>query len=1053
MNCVHCHLINPPGATWCAGCDTPLPPSCTNCGAPVPPGDELCRDCRTDEMAAPSFTDEDGEDGLGAAAALAQGGGEVAELPSTTKPAMKSFAPPPVPPDARRPPPLAQDELRAPQGPDEGGEQEGEPAVAESAAAPIEPAPEPVADGVDEGSAPIAREMLEIDLSSEWRPPLVGRGEVLARLRGLVEQVARERRARLAVLSGAPGVGKTRLVEELGSAVRAVLPEARVYLARCGGRGAPPFAAFGRLLAARFGIGDDDSPAVAQARIAVQVMERVPESRAAEVAELIAGLVAPTHGEPHRATPTSTTTAGSVQLEARTFIAIRRFLAADAGRAPLVLIFDDAQRAAPEAVKLIHYLAVGLEGAPLLLLVVGRPELYERHPGFHGADDLGPDRTWRSELGPLSPDEAGELFEVLTRAAGEPPASLSRHVRERLGGSPRAILELVRYLLDTEGIKRVGARHAFDRMRFARVALARGAAQLPGTIDELLTARLQALPPAQRDLLEKAAACGPVFWVDAVLALVRAGLSADPDGPPLDEIGANDRSREQVEETLAALAAHGIVVASPHSRIRGEREFHFAYPPWWEVAERSLGAQARRRYHRLIAQWLELRPAWHAETEHEEVARHLELAGDGEAAAQRYRHGADAARSRYYHHEAIRLYRKALACVGESDLATRIQLWHDLGSVYQLQGDHEPAMRAFEHVLRLAWVVAARPKLAVAYNKMGRIERQRGELLRALAHLERGLELFRDAGDERGRAGSLDDIAQVLWLLGRYDEALARGTEALEERRRLGDEHSVALSLLTIGHVERHLGRFEQAEARYREALAVRRGLDDRAGIAACLNGFGALAFQRGDFDGARAQWEEAIGHAEEAGVLPLVAVIEGHLGEVARARGNPGEARARFEQSERAARELGDKRLLSEALRNLSALELAAGEVDRARDMARRAFELADGAGIPVDVARALVALGEVHGQTLFAADEEDEHAEIVSPAEAYFRQAVELLRDIGNEAELGVALERFGAYRIERGDFSDGKQLIAEAQAIFERLGMKAFGDAARRTITELE
>src|SRR5262249_32659468 len=65
---------------------------------------------------------------------------------------------------------------------------------------------------------------------------------------------------------------------------------------------------------------------------------------------------------------------------------------------------------------------------------------------------------------------------------------------------------------------------------------------------------------------------------------------------------------------------------------------------------------------------------------------------------------------------ATRLYAAALGCLGQGDLASRIHLWHDLGSVFQLKGDHDSALGAFERMLRLAWVVASRTKAAVAFN-------------------------------------------------------------------------------------------------------------------------------------------------------------------------------------------------------------------------------------------------------------------------------------------------------------------------------------------------
>jgi tetratricopeptide (TPR) repeat protein len=344
-------------------------------------------------------------------------------------------------------------------------------------------------------------------------------------------------------------------------------------------------------------------------------------------------------------------------------------------------------------------------------------------------------------------------------------------------------------------------------------------------------------------------------------------------------------------------------------------------------------------------------------------------------------------------------------------------------------------------------VVASRTKAAVAFNKMGRIHRQKGDLPIALEYLDRGRELFEQAGDVRGIAGSLDDIGQVQWLLSRYDEALHRSAAALETRRHLGDKRSIALSLMTIGHIERHRGLFDEAEACYREALDLRRGLEDRTGIAEALNGLGVLAFQRGDTDGGRKAWQEGLQLAESIGALPLQALLLNHLGEAARSLGKTPEARMRFEEAEAIARDIDDKRLHSESLRNLGLLDLNQGDTRRALERCQQALDIATTAGIRVDIGRALLALGEVEGSTLF--DDASGHGP--GKAEDYFSRGVGLFREIGNDAELGLGLERFGKFRIERGDVEAGRKLLTEAQKIFTRLGMRA-GDSVRRVIGEL-
>jgi tetratricopeptide (TPR) repeat protein len=876
----------------------------------------------------------------------------------------------------------------------------------------------------------------------------VGRKALCERLIGILSGVQQRNELAFVALTGPPGVGKTRLADELMRLIQEKLPETRALQSTCGGPGAPPYAVFQRILCERFGISDGVLPHEARNRIAAAVAELVPASRATEVTHLIGQLIdfpfpdSPVV-EPLAETPT--------QLEARTFIALRRFLQADAGRRPMVLVLDDIARASPETVNLVHYLAAGLASSPVTILVVGRPSLFEVHPTF-GEGDVSLERI---EIGPLSDEEGSQLLGELLKPAGIVPPQLLQHGRDKMGGAPRALTELVRYLLEVGAIIDPSGqgKWRFDLERLKQTAL-------PDSLEGILTERLRAMDAGERNLLEKAAACGEAFWSDALVALVRAAAldigggpatqghsgRGDPDGPTLGEIAAaGDRTRHEVEASLKVLERRGLLAEQAHATIPGEKEYRFAYPPWWDVVYEGIDVAARQRYHRLIAQWLELRPEGRGEEAQEEIGRHLERAGDGEGAALRYRRAADAARVRFFNDKATRLYAAALGCLGQHDLASRIHLWHDLGSVFQLKGEHDSALGAFERMLRLAWVVASRTKAAVAFNKMGRIYRQKGDLPIALEYLERGLELFEQADDTRGVAGSLDDIGQVLWMLSRYDEALDRSAAALETRRRLGDKRSVATSLLNIGHIERHRGLFDEAEACYKEALEIRAALNDRAGIAAVSNGLGVLKFQRGDTEGARLEWEKALELAESIGALPLQAALLNHLGEAARALGHRGEARTRFEAAEALARDLDDRRLLSEALRNIGLLDLAAGDSAHALEKCNQALEIANAAGIRVDVGRALLALGEVNAATLF-----DDTGSGVHRAEEFFTRGVALFREIGNEAELAIGLERFGKYNIERGEVEQGRALLTEAQTIFTRLGMKS--EALRRVMGDL-
>jgi tetratricopeptide (TPR) repeat protein len=558
------------------------------------------------------------------------------------------------------------------------------------------------------------------------------------------------------------------------------------------------------------------------------------------------------------------------------------------------------------------------------------------------------------------------------------------------------------------------------------------------------------MEPADRRVLEICAVIGETCWMDAVIALDRAeGVpSPDPDGPTLSQIAASgDQSRLAVTAALGRLVEHEWLVEERESSVPGEREFKFAYPNLWQLVYKATDEARRRRHHLTCARWLELRPEGRGPIAQEDVARHLELGGDTREAAARYRRSAEAARAAYLNERAIRLYDRALACIADpstpsgSDIALRIHLWHDLGSVYELIGDFEAALGAFERMLRLSWVVASKAKAAVAFNKMGRVWRRKGDLKLALEYLERGHELFRNAGDARGIAGSLDDIGKVLHLLGRYDEAFAKITEALARRGKGGDKRSIAASLSNLGNVQQDRGQFEAALNCHREALALRRDAGDRIGVVLSLNNLAVLMFQLGDLAEARAGWTQALAEAEELGAMPTSAIVLSNLGELALGEGKLEEARSRLEDALEIIEDIQDRQLESEVCRHLALLENQLGHTERARTLGERALDVAARAGIKEKEGMALLALGQILAGSLFDADRTavDELLPDELPADGYFRRGVDVLRAIGNDAEYAKGLELYGRFLIENGRTLPGKDLLREALVVFTRLGMK--------------
>jgi len=884
------------------------------------------------------------------------------------------------------------------------------------------------------------REMATPRPSSETyadiRARFVGRLDILQQLKQLFLASKDSRMMNVITLVGDPGVGKTRLALEFSRSVRAAIPDARVLTGSARGPGIPGYGPMIQIMCERFGIIEGELPADARAKIESSVAEVMPERLQTEVAHLLAHLLSFSYPNSSVVEPLAQVPG---QLEVRTYIAVRRFLERDAAGGALLLYFDGVERAGAETVNFIHYLAEGMRGCPVLILVTARPTLFRRHPQW-GQGEFPHSLI---DVGPLNPDDAQSLFVELMHTDSL-PVELVELVRERLGGSPRAIEELTRYQVEVGVVSATQGRWT--------IAVDQLAGQtLPRTHEEILRARLQALLPEERRCLEQAAAIGEVFWLDGVVALVRSPAmeAGDPDGPTLEEIAdSSHTTRPHVDGVLARLCRRGLVTRSPESTIAGEQEYHFSYPPIWDLAYEMINPDSRRRYHRLVAQWLELLPQGRNEQQQAHAGRHLERAGLGVLAASRFRRAADDARSRYFNDKAVRLYTRALACLGDSDTAARIHLWHDLGSVYQLKGEIDAALDAFERMLRLSWLVASKAKGAVAFNKMGRVWRQKGNLDLALEYLERGLDLFGQAGDIRGVATSLDDIGQVMWITGRYDEALDRSAKSLEMRRQLADRRSIAVSLSNIGNIEKSRGLFDEAESCYREAMQHRHAVGDRYGYVVSLTDLGALAFARGNLEQARDTWEDALAEAEQIGAMPLQMVLLNHLGETALAQGKNVDARQRIERAMTLATEMEDQRAYIDIAINLSAVELREGNTEKARSYAEESLALAQKRQMRRKVGRSRMALGEVHAATLFDEEESEESSRV---AQDSFQKAVKVFRDLGNEAELAQALRRFGEFLVERGQADIGRTMLDEAADIFDRLGNPAAREV-RQTIVEL-
>jgi hypothetical protein len=551
---------------------------------------------------------------------------------------------------------------------------------------------------------------------------LVGRSRELALLRQAFDRAASDRTCQLATVLGPAGVGKTRLATEFLAGVEA---DATVLRGRClsYGEGVTywPLVEVVRQVA---GLTGNESSDEARARLSALLPADEETPQVVQRIAPVAGL----GGAP-----------GPVE---DTGWALQRLLEAVAAELPVVLVVDDLHWAEPGLRSILNGLTDWSRDAPILVLVLARPELLDDVPDW-GA---GKTNAVVALLEPLHDDEV----EALTRdlLGGKPiPEGVVERVRRVAGGNPLFVEQLMAMLVE-EG---------FPQDDHAEL-------QVPPTIVALLTARLDRLSNNERAVLGAASVVGQTFYRAAVTDLAKLSVG-------------------EVNDALKSLLRKGLV-RPQRSDLTGQEALHFDHVLVRDAAYNGLTKTSRSVLHERFARWLEQHTEGPAYDDfigsHLEAAyrNRVELGAPDEAARRIGREAAArlAAAGRQLlvgdDHAAIALLSRALVLQpdeGPQRWSIQFDLVEGLGRVGPLAaaGEHAGAIRAAAEAADDGlWTT--RGRLAVAQINQTTDPEGATELLRAEA--DRALVVFERLGDELGLGWARICLGSVANMSGRLSE-------------------------------------------------------------------------------------------------------------------------------------------------------------------------------------------------------------------------------------------------------------------------------------------
>ncbi|MEP6602557.1 MAG: adenylate/guanylate cyclase domain-containing protein [Spartobacteria bacterium] len=740
--------------------------------------------------------------------------------------------------------------------------------------------------------------------------PLVGREVELARIREALAHLHDGRGGALSIL-GEAGLGKSRLLEEArklaGDKTRWAEGRALSYTA------GQSYWLVRELIFNLLGINADAAPVVMAEALRANLQPLFGE-KLDEIFPYLARLLELPLDERMEE---RVKFLSSEALQSRILQSVRDYVRACAMQNPLVLVCEDLHWGDPSSLQTIEQMIPLIREVPLLLLFAARTEESRGLKFLDEMDERYAEHWRRIELRPLDSAQSDALAGALLKID-----NLSEKMRKlivaRAEGNPFFIEELLRSLLDAGVI-------SLDE-EGARLVREVQAVDVPDTLQEVLSARIDRLLPENKRALQKAAVIGRVFQRTVLARLHENDGSAG---------GGLARSLEELQRRafIQSREQNASETASLH-----EDEYIFKHAITHDVAYESLLRATRKELHGLTARALEQLFPSRLDELAATLGYHFERAEASADAAKYLGKAAERAQRTFANTEAVDLYRAAIAQWERMDSAKEkmsiqaaaAQLYEGLGDVLTLMGAHDEARVAFaggrshapndERILRSrlfrktgsshslqrhyeesqTGYDAADGELGAApthqvdewWEEKVQIQLERMHLLywQGLAEEMRALgQQYRVAVTERGtpiQRGKFF-LMQALSLLSasRYHpsaECLELAKLAISESEGSANLSETAHVRFTLGLINLWRGNFDDAVQHGEAALDLARRVGDAVIQARCLT-YLAVAHRRArDVDLARKYAVDTVELATKIGMVEYVAMAKANLAWVA---------------------------------------------------------------------------------------------------------------------------------------------------------------------------
>jgi class 3 adenylate cyclase/tetratricopeptide (TPR) repeat protein len=530
----------------------------------------------------------------------------------------------------------------------------------------------------------------------------------------------------------------------------------------------------------------------------------------------------------------------------RTQEAVKRILLRESLNQPLILIFEDLHWIDEETQGVLNLLAESVANAPVLLLANYRPEYTHRWGS----------KTYYTQLrlDPLGQAGAGEMLSALL-GDGADLVPLKRIIIDKTEGNPLFMEELVEVLFE-EGVL----------VRNGKVKVTRSLSQvkIPPTVQGILAARIDRLPPEAKELLQTLAVIGMEFPMSLVHEIVQ-------------------QPHEQLDRLLGGLQTSEFIYEQPAA---GDVEYTFKHALTHDVAYNSSLTERRKLLHERIGQAIEALYRERLEDHYQELARHYRSSNNTAKAVEYLRLAGQQAAQRGAYALALANLEPALRLIEQlpdgtarlrAELGLRLAQGMPVTALYGV-GSIE-RLHTFERVCQLSEPLGDAPALFRGFLNMGFVHTHCFETRRALEMGRRCVKLAEQEPNREMLPTAYSMLGQALYRSGDLLQAASVCSDAMrgfvsayQAAARLVPANPWAVTPVTLALIEQVLGRADKALELACEALRRARELKNVFSITAVTYTACVLRYQRREPEAARELVEALIPLAEEHGFRELLA-------------------------------------------------------------------------------------------------------------------------------------------------------------------------------------